>query len=257
MSQNTSVVEPINIQEDVQAQADVEERVEDQKPTRSRRASNEDAEVERMKAALAKLTKEAQERREKLTQWESLGVDADNVKTMLQQQREAELKKAEEEGRYADLLEKIKADARSEREMLNGKLQEMQNKLTTQLYEKTLVEAVSKNEGIYELLEAKLRKSTKLIETDNGYEVVVVKEDGSPSSKTVDDLLKAWKKDDVLSHGFKAPRASGAGSSSSAGNATIANAANAPKVRRRDMSIAQKVDYRKTYGADAYNALPL
>jgi hypothetical protein len=132
----------------------------------------------------------------------------------------------------------------------------MQNKLTNQLYEKTLVESVARNEGIFDLLESKLRRQTKLVETDKGYEVVVLDENGMQSNKTLDALLKDWRKDEVLSHGFKAPRASGAGSNSAGSNSTV-NVNNAPKMRRRDMSIAQKVEYRKTYGADAYNSLPL
>jgi DNA-binding transcriptional MerR regulator len=211
-----------------------------------------------MKSALAKLTKEAQERREKLTQWESLGVDADNVKTMLQQQREAELKKAEEEGRYIDLLEKIKADARSEREELQRKLEATQQKMMTQIYERELNDAISREDGIVDLLEGKLRTHTKIVEDDNGYNVVVLEEDGSISEKSVRDLLREWKKDDVLSHGFKAPRASGAGTNSNTSTPAAGKLpVGAPKMRRSQMTISQRVEYRTKYGKDAYNSLPL
>jgi len=222
---------------------------------RARQKGVDFKEFEETRKALAKANKEAQKRREQLRQWEELGVNPEQVRELLKQQREAEIKKAEEEGRYQELIDKIREEANQERKLYQERLKQMEEKLQKQLYEKDLQSALIAEDGIPDLLEAKLKKHTKMVETEEGYKTVVLDENGQETDLSVRDLLKQWKQDEILSHGFRAPRVSGNGTSSNSSGK--ASSSVAPKKRRSEMTLQEKNEYRAKYGLEAYKKLPI
>jgi hypothetical protein len=249
-TQETSSTEEGGAEENSQEKSKVDRDLE-----RAKKDGVDVKEFEETRKALAKANKEAQKRREQLRQWDELGADPEQVKELIKQQREAEIKQAEEEGRYQELIEKIRDESTQERKKYQERLTQMEQKIQNQVYEKDLQAALMAEDGIPDLLESKLKKQTKMVEDGDTYKTVVLDEDGLETDMSVRDLLKQWKNDDVLSHGFKAPKVSGNGTSSNSASKSTGKAI--PKPKRSDMSLREKDDYRSKYGLDAYKKLPL
>lgn len=218
-------------------------------------------EFERTRKALAKANKEAADRRHKLQEWERLGVDPATVETMLQQQREAEIKKAEEEGRYQELLDKMRNDTQSKIKAAEDKVANMQQSLERQLKGKAVVEAIAAEGGIVPLLESHVAKHVRVVEKDGDYIQQVVDADGQimldakGNPMTLRGLVKAFKQDPDLSHGFKAPKTSGMNTSSNE-TASKGGKVQFSGVRRSKMSNNESRDFVKKHGYDAYSELP-
>lgn len=238
------------------SETDIQQDKEDAKE--AKQAGVDVDEFERTRKALEKANKEAAERRHKLKEWDELGVDPDKVKQMLQEQREAEIKKAEEEGRYQELLDKMREDMSRKEQELNKKVSTMQTKLEKQLKEKEVTAAINAEDGVTTLLKSHVEKFVDLSEGENGYETVVKDENGQVrtnedgSNMTVRQLVQSFKNDPELSFGFKAPKVSGNGTQES-----NASPRTAPKKSRSKMTAREKSSYVDKYGMEAYQKLPM
>lgn len=223
-------------------------------------------EFERTRKALARANKEAEQRRHKLREWEELGVDPDKVKTLLEEQKAAERKRMEEEGKYRELLEQLEQTTQEEKRALQEeaeqKLSQMRANVEKYFVDRSITEAIAEEGANSRLLERHVRDQVKVIETEDGdYRTVVVDKDGSPRLKrggnhmTIKDLLQEMKNDDAFAVAFPAPDTSGAGTS----NTSNKRGGDAPPtgIKRGDMSIQERAAYRAKYGKDAYEKLPL
>jgi len=212
-------------------------------------------EFERTRKALAKANKEAQERRQKLAEWDKLNVSPEKVESLLQEQKEAEIKKAEEEGRYHELMDKMREQMTQKEQEADEKVSQMEQKLRDQLHEKELKAALLESEAIPDLLDYKLRQQTKMVERDGKYETVVLDEDGVETDKSVNDLLQEWKNHPTLGHAFKAPNIKGAGTNSE-NTSKAPSERPGPKPNRSKMSQKEQLAFVEKYGVKEFQKLP-
>ena len=219
-------------------------------------------ELERTRRALAKANKEAQDRRYKLQEWDDLGVDPETVKQWKEERRSEEVRKAEEEGRYQDIIERTRQEAATDREKAEEKVNQMKAQLESYLVDKNIAEAISSEEGIPRLLQDITRKSVKTVLDDSGeYKTVVVDSDGLPrkgedgSEMSVRDLVKSFKQDPDLQYAFRAPNTSGSGTDSQA-SATPPSKKPGPKPKRSSMTAKEQRAYVQKHGYQEFSKLP-
>ena len=239
-------------------QAEPSQAAEDkQTVAEAKKAGVDVEEFERTRKALEKANKEAAERRIKLKEWDELGVDPEKVKQLLQAQREAEIKKAEEEGRYQELIDKMREDINRKEHEANEKLTAMQTKLEKQLKEKEVVAAIAAEDGVAALLKSHVEKYVDIVEGDDGYETVIkdeygqVRKNEDGSNMTIRQLVQSLKEHPELSFGFKAPKVSGSGTQDAGSQSKTA-----PKKSKSKMTAREKAAYVEKYGMEAYQKLP-
>ncbi len=213
----------------------------------------EDPELQRTRDALKVANKEAADRRHKLKEWEELSVDASTVKELLQAQRDAEIKKAEEEGRYTDSLTKIRTEAEARVNTAEARIKEIEAKLNTQLRDKEVMEQIVNAGGKPKILMPHIKDRVKLIETDYGYEHQVLDEKGLPTEISVADFVASFREDPELKFGFNAPKISGTGTPAKAGKSDSGKVVSTkPKA---DMSDREKRAFVVEHGIKAYKDL--
>ena len=222
------------------------------------------AEFERTRKALEKANKEAQDRRLKLKEWEELNVDPNKVRELLEKQREAEVKRKEEEGRYRELLEEIETSTQSEIQKAKQEAEEQVSKMKSNLekyfVDKTVTEALASEGASVKLLGKHIKDQVAVIDVDGDYQTVVVDKNGEPRLKrggaymTVDDLIAEMKKDDEFARAFPAPKVSGNGT----GDASTSNSGrpNTSGLSKSKMTITERAAFRTKYGVDEYNKIP-
>lgn len=219
-------------------------------------------EVEKIRKALHKANKESQKRREQLNEWSELNTTPDEVKKLLEERREAEIKKAEEEGRYQDLLDQYKQENAQEREKVEKQLQEKEQVIDKLTRRTKISDAVNAEKGIPEMLYNKLEAETKTIYDNDMPTAIVVDEYGQPRTKedgeymSVDDRVKELKDDPVWSHAFPAPKTSGSGTSATGASKASKNSGAKPTKPKSQMSLEEKAAYVKEHGPKAFEELP-
>lgn len=220
-------------------------------------------EAERMRAALKKANAQDQKRREELKAWKDLGTDPTKVQELMKREREAEVKRAEEQGRYQELIDNLEADTRKRQEDNDAKMAEKDAILDRAIRQTEISKAVAAEGGIAELLEEKLQKETKTIITDDGVpKAVLLGTDGEPRLNDageymqVSERVKELKTDKIWSHAFPAPKKSGSGVDSKTSGKEV-GAKGVPKTSKpkSQMSPEEKNAFRKEYGLEAYQKL--
>lgn len=228
-------------------------------------------ELEKTQNRIKELNKENEKRRHQLKDWEELqnsGVDPNTVKTLLQERKDAERKKKEEEGRYRELLEEIETQTAAEKEQIKSeadqKLSVMQKNLEKYFVDKEIAEAVSAEGASLKLLSKHVKEHVKMVEEDGEFKTIVVDAKGEPRLKrggsyfTVSDLLAEMKGDEEFAKAFPAPSTSGGGSNSNATkSASSPSAAAKAGLQRGKMSPQEKYNFQKEHGMDAYLELPI
>lgn len=217
-------------------------------------------EFEKIRKSLEKANKEAADRRHKLKEWEELNVNPDDVKSLLEEKRQKEIEKAEEEGRYQELIDKMREETRQREEQANQKVQTMQEKINNQVWKERVRSAIKSKDGIDELLESKILQDTKIVEDDDGYKVQVVDEygtqkvDESGNALSVEDYVESLKDHPTYSYAFKAPSTTGSGAKTS--DKATSSGKQAPRKNRSKMSDRDKASYVKEHGIKAFKSLP-
>lgn len=230
------------------------------KPGRPPKQTVDPDEFERTRAALAKANKEAADRRLKLKEWEELNVDPTTVKQLLDMQRELEIKKAEEEGRYQENIDRLRKEAQEKIEKANGQVETMKQKLERQIKMKEIASIIAEEDGIELILEPHISNRVKMVEREDGYELQVTDENGVPmiddkgNSVSLKSFVASLKEHPQLKYGFKAPKTSGSGIN---GTSTSNKSDGVPKgVRRSQLSDREARDFVAKYGFDEYKKLP-
>lgn len=257
--------ENVNVEDDKTnvAPAPVEDKPEPvvaDKPVKETKQTVDPDEFERTRAALAKANKEAADRRLKLKEWEELNVDPTTVKQLLDTQREAEIKKAEEEGRYQENVERIRKETGEQIERYKGEVETMKSKLERQIKAKEIASVIAQEDGVEMILEPHIANRVKLVELDDKYDLQVLADDGTPllddKGKPVplNKFVAGLKEHPQLKYGFKAQKVSGPGIT---GTNTSTKSDGVPKgIKRSQMSDVESRDFVKKYGFDEYKKLP-
>lgn len=244
------------------AEAPAEKEVE-KDVRKAKEASVDVEEFDRTRKALEKANKEAQDRRHKLREWDELGVEPEKVRALLDEQREAEIKKAEEEGRYQELLDKMKDETNQKVSKADEKVNQMKSQLESYLVDKNLTEAIAAEDGIPKLLEGIAQKYVSAVEGEDGsYKTLVSDEDGKPrlnekgDPMSIRELIASFKEDDDLQYAFKAPKVSGTGSDGQSSSAPSKGNDTAPKPKKSSMSPKQQREYVAKHGYPQFAKLP-
>lgn len=226
-------------------------------------------EAKRMRDALKQANKEAQTRREKLNQYEELGLeDLERAKEILKEREESEIKRAEEEKNFTEWQEKIKGRYESQINDVASKVEQTQ--AAADRYKSQLENYLVDNEALRVLKELKgepqfilphLKNEVKVTEDESGkMSVQIVDEYGEPRLKdgkpmTVKDRLTEMREDAVFGKAFEAPDISGSGSAADKG---AQGGQDAPKkgMYRNEMTVEEKTAYMSKYGIEKFNELP-
>ena len=219
-------------------------------------------EFDRTRKALTKANDEAKTRRLKLQEWDELGVDTETVKLWKQERDKAELTLAEEEGRYQEIIEKTRTQAKADNDKFQAERDEMKTQLESYLIDKNLTEAIAAEEGVPRLLQGIAKSYVKTVQDEQGkYSTVVVDEDGLPRKNksgvamSVRELVKSFRDDPELAYAFKAPHVSGAGTDSQAASAAVTKKTG-PTPHRGVMSPREQRDYVAKHGYEEFRKLP-
>lgn len=227
------------------------------------KAGATEEELERTRKALAKANKEAQERRYKLQEWDDLGVDPETVKQWKEERRNEEIRKAEEEGRYQDIIERTRQESQEIQEKSQAQVAQMKAQLEKHLVDKNLTEAIAAEEGIPKLLQGIARNYVKTVhdEASGEYHTKVVDDDGMPrvndkgEEMSIRELVQSFKEDPELQYAFKAPKTSGSGNDSQA-SAQPPSKKPGPKPKKGDMSQKEQREFVQRYGYAEFAKLP-
>jgi uncharacterized 2Fe-2S/4Fe-4S cluster protein (DUF4445 family) len=220
-------------------------------------------ELDRTRKALEKANREAQDRRLELKEWKELQVDPAKVRQLLDEQRKADVKRKEDEGRYRELLNDVETATQSEiqkiRDEADEKVVKMQGSIEKYFVEKTVAESLAAEGASQKLLGKHVRDQVKVVERDGEYQTVVVDKDGEPrlvrggGFMTVADLISEMKKDDDFARAFPAPKTSGSGTGDSSNKGSRPNTSGLSKGK---MSIPDRAAFRAKHGVEEYNKLP-
>ena len=219
-------------------------------------------EFEKTRKALEKANKEAAERRQKLKEWEQLNTDPETVQQIIQEKEEKERKEAEEQGRYQELIDKMRQQTQEKEEKAEQRVQEMQEKLNKQILEKEVNNAISSEDGIVELLDEKIKKNTKLEETNDGYSIKVVDENGydmvdqKGNKLSLQGYIASLKDHPTFSYAFKAPKVSGAGTNNAESTGGGGGVDPSKQKARSKMTQKEQRDFVREHGIKEYKNLP-
>lgn len=227
------------------------------------KAGATEEELERTRKALAKANKEAQDRRYKLQEWDDLGVDPETVKQWKEERRNEEIRKAEEEGRYQDIIEKTRQESQEIQEKAESQVASMKAQLENYLVDRNLTEAIAAEEGIPKLLQGIARNYVKTVqdEASGEYHTKVIDDDGMPrvndkgEEMSIRELVQSFKEDPDLQYAFKAPKTSGSGNDSQA-SATPPSKKPGPKPKKGDMSQKEQREFVQKHGYAEFAKLP-
>ena len=217
-------------------------------------------EYEKMKAALAKANKEAQRKRQELKQWEETGIDPQSAKALLEKQKEAEMRSAEERGDFdkirKQMLQQHEAKLR-EKDELVGK---MKSTLESYLVDNAAIATISEFDGVPQLLLPHIKQKVKVVEEGGKYQVQVVDEDGSPRINangdylSIKELVSEMRSDPVFGMAFKAPKVSGNGTSTDATGKPRKNSAQTLNKPKAQWTEKERTEYISKNGFAAYKA---
>jgi len=149
-------------------------------------------------------------------------VDPEEYKALKAEAEKREEEKAKAAGKFDELRQKMMKQFEDEKSGLLQKAQTAEQRLSEYVRKTEAIRAISKVDGIAELLEPHVlsRLRTELKE-DGTAEVVVVDAKGEPrigekgEMMTVDQLLAEMKENDVFAPAFRGSRASGGGATGS------------------------------------------
>jgi hypothetical protein len=219
-------------------------------------------EFERTRSALAKANKEAADRRLKLKEWEELGVDTETVKSLLQMQREAEIKKAEELGQYQENIDRMRKETQSKVEAANGEVQAIKQRLEKQLKSKAIEEAILAEDGVKMVLEPHISSRIKLVEVGDEYDLQVTDENGLPmldekgNAVPLRKFVASFREHPELKYGFKAQKVSGTGMGQGSSSSATGSNPSTKGLRRGTMTDDAAADFVAKHGIKEYKKLP-
>lgn len=227
--------------------------------------AEKEAELERMRKYLSKGNKEAEKYRLEAKAYRELGVEPDEIKKLIQEREEAEIKDAEKRQDYEALREKEREkhakelarrdDIVTEKEQ---DLSNMQKTLENYLIDAQLTAEIANAGAKPKLLMPHVRNKAKVVRTEDGkYNVGVLDDDGNIRDNfSLKDLVEESKKDDDLSALFPAPESSGAATNQQ-GQKSPGAKGKAPKKKKSEMTDKERESFIGEFGVAEYKKLPI
>lgn len=164
---------------------------------------------------------------EKLKAFE--GVDLEEINALKQAQEEQAQKKAEEEGKYSELLAANAEKHKAEVEALQAKAENYRNQFHTKSVETQILAALDKEKGSPTLLMSAIKARLSVEENEGQISIVGLSQSGEPmmtddgKTATVADVVAHLKTLEEYQPAFEATRISGSGSLTNKGGKVIAN----------------------------------
>lgn len=192
----------------------------------------------------------------------ALGKTPEEIQAIIAAENERETTRLQKEQDWAGLKEQLENNYKTQ---LNEK-EERIKKLATSLEKVTIDNGIMSALGDKEVegdplfLSAHMRGRVELKETDNGFETIVKRPDGTPmlgkdnQPATLKDLALEFKGNERFASAFKGLNQSGGGTSGDNNNS--GGTPGDKTYKRSTMTAMQKVSYIREHGQDNYNKLP-
>lgn len=220
--------------------------------------------VNHLRGVLANVKTENQQVKGKLTQFQelqALGLSADQIKQLKEDADKRETDRLTQEGDFRTLKEQMETNFNNEKTTWGTREGKLVGTITKILVDDQAraVLADPEIEGSPTLLLPVIRDRVKVTETDDGFDLQVLRADGAPllnaknEPASLKDLFLELKEKAEYAGAFKGVNHSGGGAPSGKGGG------GAPQggLARSKMSSQQKVAYIQEHGQDAFFKLPV
>ena len=178
--------------------------------------------VDGLKSALAKERESArkaeQARKEREKELENLGMSTDEIKDLIEKEKDRQSKQDLEKGEFEKLKNQLLEKHQKELGSKDERLSQVYKALEKQMITAEAVRAISKEKGVADLLLPHVQGQVKVEESDNGeFAVRVMGKDGPRYNDKgefmgIGDLVKEMKENEVFGRAFEGSNISGGGS---------------------------------------------
>jgi len=164
---------------------------------------------------------------EKLKAFE--GIDLEEINALKQAQEEQAQKKAEEEGKYSELLAANAEKHKAEVEALKESAETYKGRLKNKSMESEILVALEKEKGNATLLMPAIKARVESTDTDKGFNFSGLDQNGKPmldengQPATIADVVAHLKTLEEYQPAFEATRISGSGSLTNKGGKVVSN----------------------------------
>lgn len=217
--------------------------------------------VDGLKSALSSTRAErdaANARAKKVAGYEALGKSPDEIKALLDQESQREQDRLTQEGDWNALKTQMEQNHTNAIQEKEKRISKLQTTLEREMIDSRLQSVLSDKdvEGDSLFLLPHMRGRVKLEETDNGFNTVVLREDGSPllnaqnQPASLKDLALEYKGKEQFGRAFKGLNQSGGGGTGG-GNGGPGGSTK----KKTEMSALEKTRFIREHGIQAYNQL--
>lgn len=221
--------------------------------------------VEGLKNSVASTRAErdaANKRAKDAAAYAALGKTPEEIKTLMDAEAERAQNKLQEEGNWNALREQMETNHTSAIEGHKKREGKLLSALERSLIDEGLTRTLSDEKigGNPLYLLPHMRGRVSVEETDDGFDVIVKRPDGSPmlnadnKPASLADLAAEFKADDRFAGAFKGLNQSGGGGTGGSGGK--GGGGGATDLKRSTMTVQQKVEYIREHGQAGYEQLP-
>lgn len=214
-----------------------------------------------LKSALEKERSDRKALEKKIKQWEALGKSPEEIAELSQQHEEEQRAKLEKKGEYDKMLQQVQDQHKKTTDALTARTNSLMGYIQSTLVEGEAARAIAEHKGSINILLPHVKARTKVVEEDGQFRVVVVNEKGDPRVNAegkplaISDLVTEMKQDKEFGRAFEGTGQSGGGTPPGGGGQPPAGGPGAKQ--RSKMSHAEKSDFIREHGSEAYLALPM
>lgn len=210
------------------------------------------------KARLAKVVENERKitrtEKQKLEQWETIGLSAQEIKDLVAEKERIKTQKLAEEGNFEQIKKQMIEQHEAEKRALVADKDKMYETVKKNLVNAAATTEIAALNGVPQLLMSHIESRVTVVNEDGKFEVRVLDAKGEPRVNakgeytTIKDLVTELREDPVFSHGFK-----GLGHSGS-GTPQLNNGNPQPtKVKAyKDMTPKDKSEYIKEHGLNGW-----
>jgi len=196
-----------------------------------------------------------------LKELEALGLTPEEAKNLVEERRQAEENRLKEEGNFEKLRQQMEENFGTKEKEWTGREQKLIGTISKILVDDQAraVLADPEIDGNPTLLLPLIRDRVKVTETDDGFDLQVLRSDGAPmlnkenQPASLKDLFLELKEKPEYAGAFKGVNQSGGGAPTGGGGGGGAPGGQKP---RSKMSNIEKVKFIREHGQKAYDALP-
>lgn len=202
---------------------------------------------------------EAKRRAALVDQWEGLGKSADEIKALLEREAAADEERAKAAGEWDKLKAQMESNFNKERETFTQKEQRLQTALEKHLIGEAATRAIAEEKGVPTLLLPHVERRVKVTETDDGYSVVVLDDDGKTPKlnaenkpMSIRELVASMRDDETFGRAFEGSGHSGGGGTGGSGG----GGGDFSGLKKSTMGVKEKTAFMEKHGIEAFQKLP-